>query len=88
MGAKMKCFNCGNCCIDVGRTWWKIGDYEKVNAGLAELSRNGDHEDNGLACEMLLFEGGKAVCLIHKLFGYKAKPDICKAHKGDERCSL
>jgi hypothetical protein len=87
----MKCKQCGNCCIDVGRTWWKIGDYKSINAGLAELSRNGDHEDSGLACEMLIFEHGKtlkATCLIHKLFGYDAKPDICKAHKGDERCKI
>ena len=83
-----KCKQCGNCCIDVGRTFWKNADYENVNAGLNELASNGDHEDNGLACEMLLFEGGKAVCLIHKLFGYDAKPDTCKDHDGDERCKI
>ena len=84
----MSCRRCGNCCIDVGRTFWKNGDYVNINKGLDELANNGDHEDNGLSCEMLIFEKGKATCLIHKLFGYHAKPKSCKEHQGDERCEI
>ena len=29
-------------------------------------------------CLMLIEDEDKKVCLIHKLFGYDAKPDICK----------
>ncbi len=85
----MACERCGNCCIDVGRTFWKNGDYESVNLDLHKLANNGDHEDNGLACEMLMFEHGetlKAICFIHILYGYDAKPQVCKDHDGDERC--
>ena len=82
-----QCKRCGNCCIDVGRTWWKNGNYEGVNAALNDLARNGDHEDGGKPCEMLRFQDGKAVCQIHELWGYEAKPQVCKDHEGDERCS-
>ena len=82
---KHKCFRCGECCIDVGRTFWKVGDYEEFPE-LNELAKNGDYEDNGLPCEMLRFEKGKAVCLIHKKYGYLAKPKVCREHHGDERC--
>lgn len=80
-----KCFRCGECCIDVGRTFWKCGDYKRWPV-LEELANNGDYEDNELPCEMLRFEKNKAVCLVHKRYGYKAKPEVCQEHKGDKRC--
>jgi hypothetical protein len=80
-----KCKQCGNCCIDVGRTFWKNGDYKNIPT-LDKLRKNGDSEDGGLPCEMLGFRGGLAVCFIQQLFGYDAKPDVCKEHNGDKRC--
>lgn len=79
------CKRCGNCCVDVGRTFWKVGKYTAIPY-LDSLQNNGDHEDNGLPCEMLSFNGKKAVCGIHKIYGYEAKPEVCKQHEGDERC--
>jgi len=77
---------CGNCCIDVGRTFWKNGNYS-VFPELNAIANNDDHEDNGLPCEMLSYDDkGKAVCGIHEIYGYEAKPRVCKEHEGDERC--
>jgi len=69
--AESECQRCGNCCIDVGRTFWKAGnlDLDKPFGDIEALNfraNDGDYEDNGLACEMLSFDDdGKAVCLIH-----------------------
>lgn len=80
------CKRCGNCCADVGRTFWKVGNYADIPE-LKAMQYNGDHEDNGLPCEMLSYDGGgKAVCGIHEIYGYEAKPEVCKQHEGDERC--
>jgi len=83
----MKCNRCGNCCIDVGRTFWKNRSYTDVPE-LQKIASNGDHEDNGLPCEMLDFKDGKAVCFIQAKYGREYKPDVCKEHLGDERCVL
>lgn len=83
----MDCKRCGNCCIDVGRTWWKNGNYKRINQALYDLSRNGDHEDGGKPCEMLRFQDGEAVCQIQENWGYDAKPEVCRDHEGDERCA-
>ena len=89
------CERCGNCCIDVGRTFWKNGNYEDVDSALNDLANNGDYEDGEKPCEMLKFldgcemlrlKHGLAVCLIQEIYGYDAKPDVCKEHQGDERC--
>ena len=81
------CKRCGNCCIDVGRTFWKNGNYEDVDEELNNWAHNGDHEDGNKACEMLAWDdNGKSICFIHMLYGYDAKPDVCKEHQGDERC--
>lgn len=82
----MECKRCGNCCIDIGRTFWKNGDYEKIDSVLNDLANNSDHEDGGKPCEMLRFQDGKAVCQIHEIYGYDAKPKVCKDHNGDDRC--
>ena len=85
-----KCKRCGNCCIDVGRTFWKcIGMDAKegtveIPAELMARIKNGDHEDGGLACEMLTFDSGLAVCVLQR--DYKIKPSVCVDHNGDARC--
>lgn len=88
----MNCQRCGNCCIDVGRTFWKngnldpdkpFGDLEAMNA----WANDGDYEENVLSCEMLRFDhDGKFSCLIQVMFGYKYKPVVCREWQGDERC--
>jgi len=79
---KFECKRCGLCCLTVGRTFWKNGDYKKIPE-LSKLAHNGDYEDGGLPCEMLSFEKGLAICLIEKKYGRKAKPDVCREYPED-----
>jgi len=81
-----ECKQCGNCCIDVGRTFWKNGNFE----GIPELNRrakSGESEDGGKPCEMLKLKDGLAVCLIQQKYGYVYKPTVCREHQGDMRCA-
>ena len=83
-----ECGRCGNCCIDVGRTFWKNGDFEGV-PGLNNRANDGDSEDGGLPCAMLSFdENGKAVCGVEQVYGRKYKPKVCREYQGDERCAM
>ena len=87
----LRCKRCGNCCIDVGRTFWKVGSLNPDapfgdNSFLNQWAKNGGHEDNGLPCEMLRFENGKGICAIEEDYGREYKPIVCKDHQGDERC--
>ena len=77
------CHRCGRCCLEVGRTFWKAGnlcpsfpfrDCDILNRRAAD----GDHEDNGLPCEMLAFQDGLAVCCIERDYGYEYKPLACR----------
>ena len=61
-----KCKRCGRCCIEVGRTFWKNGNYKAI-PDLDVLANNGDHEDGGLPCEMLSHGNGVAVCGIEEI---------------------
>ena len=81
----MSCQRCGRCCLEVGRTFWKsgslrfpkpFGDIDELNA----LANNGDHEDGGLPCEQLEIVDGKAICKIHRDYGYAAKPKACREY--------
>lgn len=83
-----ECKRCGRCCAEVGRTFWKGGDYEEF-AELNEWANDGDHEDSGLPCEMLSFgfdsqvQDGKvkvATCLIEALYGRQFKPRVCREY--------
>lgn len=83
-----ECHRCGRCCFEVGRTFWKVGNlnFPKQFGNIEELNNraaDGDHEDNGLPCEMLVIENGQAVCLIEKRFGRNAKPPVCKDYPFD-----
>jgi len=82
---KFKCKRCSACCLTVGRTFWKNGDFHDIPE-LDKTANNGDHEDNGLPCEMLEFQDGIGVCLIHKNYGYEAKPIMCKEFPRGELC--
>jgi len=37
-------------------------------------------------CDMLIFEDGRATCLVQKMRGYDAKPDACKEYPKDGIC--
>lgn len=82
-----ECKRCGKCCVSVGRTFWKIGDYEKYPE-LNDRANNGDYEDNGKPCEMLRFENGIAVCIIEREYGRDVKPVACREYPecNDEPC--
>ena len=79
--------------MEVGRTFWKAGNITgcpSLNNGvgrqfgdiqeLNNLANNDDHEDGGLPCEMLEFIDGKAVCKIHRDYGYEVKPRACREY--------
>ena len=88
-----ECKRCGRCCVEVGRTFWKNGNYEKYPE-LNEWANDGDHEDGGLPCEMLSFgydaevpeRKNVAICLIEALYGRDAKPKVCREYPNDEPC--
>lgn len=80
-----KCERCGACCLTIGRTFWKNGDYKDIPE-LNERKKNGDHEDSGLPCEMFRFRGKSSACLIHERYGYKAKPEVCREYPDGELC--
>lgn len=43
---------------------------------------DGDHEDNGMPCEMLQMDDeGNATCLIEEKHGRQFKPGACLAHE-------
>jgi len=77
------CHRCGLCCLDIGRTFWKGGTYNAQPA-LEIMANDGVYEDGSLPCEMLRFDNGLAVCLIHKLFGYHVKPAACRHYPEHE----
>lgn len=77
-----KCKQCGQCCLTVGRTFWKNGDYEDIPE-LNEKANDGEYEDAGLPCEMFEFQGQLGICLIHERYGYKAKPKVCRWYPED-----
>ena len=89
---KIICKRCGACCLTVGRTFWKAGIFigdSKPFGDIEDLNKwamNGDHEDGGLPCEMFEFSGEKGVCLIHKRYGYAAKPITCRKYPDGELC--
>lgn len=81
----MSCERCGRCCMEVGRAFWKVGNLTSPHPfgeidELNTLATNGDHEDGGLPCEMFEIVGGKAICKIHRDFGYAAKPITCRQY--------
>lgn len=87
----MHCKRCGNCCKDVGRTFWTGGNLDEQkpfgeHEALNNLANNTQGEDGGLPCEMLKVFNGQATCLIELFLGYDAKPIYCQDHEGDDRC--
>lgn len=77
------CERCGKCC-EMGTIWVNsVHPLIKVAATYLEA----DDFDDGGPCDMLIFEKGKAVCLIHKYLGYEAKPEVCREYPEEgEKC--
>lgn len=86
MGDIPQCVRCGQCCISVGLTFWRNGDFENCS----ELRRRAaltKPVDEGLPCEMLEMCRGIAICRIERFFGYEFKPKVCKEYPADgEKC--
>ena len=76
-----ECIRCGQCCISVGRTFWRKrkGDFEKYPE-LQKLAKMTKSQDEGLPCEMLQMTDGIAWCKIQILYGKKAKPKLCREY--------
>ena len=75
----MKCVRCGQCCISVGRTFWKHGDF-KDYPELRRLADQTESQDDGLPCGMLQMKDGVAACKIELLYGRRAKPRVCREY--------
>jgi len=79
---KHQCLRCGQCCMAVGKEFWLCGDYKNKPQykWLYELSKRVKDEGDGLPCRMLLLIYSKAYCLIQLLYGYEAKPKVCREY--------
>ena len=75
----MNCVRCGQCCISVGRTFWRHGNFKKFPE-LLLLAENTESLDDGLPCGMLQMTDGVASCRIELQFGKKAKPKVCREY--------
>lgn len=73
----MDCIRCGQCCISVGRTFWRCGDF-KDYPELQLLANNTEPQDDGLPCGMLQMTDGIAACKIEMMYGHEAKPKACR----------
>jgi len=69
---QFECKRCGKCCQQ--GTIWVHSEHLLVRALLKAVN---DFRDSG-PCDMLAFEGGKAVCLLQKYLGKAAKPEACQ----------
>jgi len=96
-----KCHRCGLCCLEVGRTFWKVAVtnpsvVRRWPPALIARARDGDFEDGNLPCEMLGRKDRREtknrinrgyVCLLQSAYGYWAKPRSCRQYPFDgEKC--
>ncbi len=84
-----ECSRCGNCCQDVGRTFWKSIYLDKellccLTPQITKRLHNKDHEDGNMRCEMLFEDVLETTCLLERDCG--VKPSSCRNHQGDDRC--
>ena len=71
------CKRCGLCCIILTNTKeWLKGNLTKEEQ--EQLMMKIVNRKPTPYCEALIYKDGKAVCLIHKLFGWDKKPETCK----------
>ena len=69
----------------VGRTFWRNGDFSKFPElkRLADITESGGE---GLPCQMLEMTAGVASCKIQRLFGWVAKPEVCRDYPRQDSC--
>jgi len=77
----MGCKRCGKCCSIVGRLHWTTGNLDAMQKKFLRDILAGNP-----VCEMLVYEGGQAVCLVHKMFGKEHKPVACQEYNEDGKC--
>jgi hypothetical protein len=70
----MECLKCGKCCTTVSSELWK-GVYLTI-AQIQKLIDERKKHPKQKGCKMLT---GK-ICLVHKMFGFDVKPDICRSY--------
>jgi len=76
---QFKCLRCGQCCMIVGRTFWRNGDFTDY-PDLQKLADETESIYDGLPCQMLQMIDGIATCKIHRDYGYDAKPEVCRKY--------
>jgi hypothetical protein len=80
-----RCRRCGLCCqvlFSTDNYWSDHTHYTKEQLDLLWRERNKYPPKKG-QCEMVIFEGKIAVCLIHRFLGYEYKPKACKDYPKD-----
>lgn len=79
---KHKCRRCGKCCENVGTLWLqsKHPIIQRIYSAMHPLGCRDNQP-----CDMLYFtKKGKAICLLEKYLGKKAKPEICQKYPFDD----
>ncbi len=80
-----RCIRCGQCCISVGKTFWRNGDFPEGHP-LARRAARATAVDGGLPCEMLKMVHGRATCTIERIYGRECKPQVCRDYPEGEPC--
>jgi Fe-S-cluster containining protein len=75
----LSCQRCGQCCIAVGRSFWRHGDFTGCPE-LEKLATETESVDEGLPCAMLDMSGGVASCRIETKYGRQFKPEGCRQY--------
>lgn len=79
------CRRCGACCLTVGRTFWRNGDFVGCYP-LELLAEQTESVDDGLPCEMLYVIAGVAHCRIECQYVREFKPEACREYPDGEPC--
>ncbi len=84
----MNCYECGKCCLkDVAhKLLWLKSDftYDQKQELVAEI-KNRKQVKN--ACDMLILDNGKYLCLVAIVFGKEKRPTACINYPTDEKCA-
>jgi len=81
-GQNHTCKRCGKCCQETGGSFWIHSEHELVKA-MAKYMPVDFFRESG-PCDMLLItENGRAMCLLQKWLGHKAKPQACRDYPFD-----
>jgi len=80
-----ECKQCGECCRKAGNVWKQSPVIENHLLLKAMMKYKTDNNE----CLMLGEKDGKAICILHEVYGYDAKPAKCKRFEpGSKRCSM